>query len=116
MHIYNPQLKQLSQQLRRNMTDAENMLWSKLRMKQLKGFMFSRQKPIGGYIADFSCHRAKLVIEVDGAQHYSEDTIEYDKTRSQYFESLGITVLRFTNDEVMSNIDGVIDIIEAELT
>jgi len=105
----------LSQELRRNMTDAEKLLWSKLRMKQLKSIMFSRQKPIGKYIADFYCHKAKMIIEVDGGQHFSEDSIQYDKIRGEFMESMGITVLRFTNNEVMTNIDGVLAEIDSKL-
>jgi very-short-patch-repair endonuclease len=109
MRPYNPSLKQLSQELRKNMTDAEQKLWSKIRMKQLKGFMFSRQKPIGGYIADFYCHKANLVIEVDGGQHFSGEIIEYDGIRDRFMRSSGLTVLRFTNDDVMNNIEGVVE-------
>ena len=115
MHPYNPKLKQLSRELRKNMTDAEKLLWSKLRMKQLKGLMFSRQKPLGEYIADFYCHQAKLVIEVDGGQHFSDDSIEYDKIRDEFIGSMGLTVLRFTNTDVLKNIDGVIEVIEENI-
>jgi very-short-patch-repair endonuclease len=97
------------------MTDAERLLWSKLRMKQLKGLMFSRQKPLGGYIADFYCHRARLVIEVDGGQHFTNDSREYDKTRDEYLTSMGLTVLRFTNSDILDNIEGVVDAIEKKL-
>jgi very-short-patch-repair endonuclease len=93
------------------MTDAEIILWSKLRMKQLKGFQFFRQKPIGGYIADFFCMKAKIVIEIDGGQHFLDDVVEYDKSRDERLKSLGLKVLRFTNSEVKENIEGVIDII-----
>jgi len=93
------------------MTDAEKLLWSKLRMKQLQGLMFSRQKPLGEYIADFYCHQAKLVIEVDGGQHFSDETIEYDRIRDEFMRSAGLTVLRFTNTDVINNIDGVIEVI-----
>ncbi len=115
MHPYNPKLRQLSQNLRKNMTDAEKLLWSKLRMKQLKGYMFSRQKPLGEYIADFYCHQAKLVIEVDGGQHFSDESIEYDNVRGQFIESMGLTVLRFTNSDVIENIEGVVETIEEKL-
>jgi very-short-patch-repair endonuclease len=115
MHPYNPKLKQLSQELRKHMTDAEKLLWSKLRMKQLKGLMFSRQKPLGEYIADFYCHQAKLGIEVDGGQHFSDDSTEYDKIRDEFIVSMGLTVLRFTNTDVLKNIDGVIEVIEGKL-
>jgi very-short-patch-repair endonuclease len=97
------------------MTDAERLLWSHLRMKQLKGFMFSRQKPIGRYIADFYCHKANLVIEVDGGQHLSGDSIEYDAIRNEYMKNSGITVLRFANTDVMNNISAVLEEINKKL-
>jgi len=109
MHPYNPKLKQLSQELRKNMTDAEKLLWSKFRIKQLKGLMFSRQKPLGEYIADFYCHQAKLVIEVDGGQHFTDEVIEHDKIRDECMKSAGLTVLRFTNTDVIDNIEGVME-------
>ena len=112
MHPYDPKLKLLSQDLRKNMTDAEKALWSKLRMKQLKGLMFSRQKPLGGYIVDFYCHKAKLVIEVDGGQHFNDEAVENDKVRDEFMGSMGLTVLRFMNTDVLNNIDGVIEAIE----
>jgi very-short-patch-repair endonuclease len=80
-------------------------------MKQLKGFQFNRQKPIGGYIADFFCMRAKLVIEVDGGQHYEKNNLDYDKARDNKFLALGLTTLRFTNIDIKENIDGVIQVI-----
>lgn len=98
------------------MTDAEKLLWSKLRMKQLKGLMFSRQKPLGEYIADFYCHRAKLVIEVDGGHHFSADSTEYDRIRDEFMQSTGLMVLRFTNKEVMDNIEGVMEVIENQIS
>ncbi len=113
---YNVNLRQPSRQLRNNMTDAERHLWSKIRMKQLKGYPFYRQKPIGDYIVDFFCPRAKLVIEVDGGQHFSEGTTEYDRLRDEYLGSLGLRVLRFTNTEVLTNIEGVTERIEEEIT
>ena len=106
---YNKKLKIISRELRDNMTDAERHLWSKLRMKQLKGYQFYRQKPIGDYIVDFYCPRAKLVIEIDGSHHFVGETIEYDRIRDAYISSLGLRVLRFTNMEISNNIDGVID-------
>ena len=115
MQKYNPKLKQLSQKLRKNMTDAEILLWSKIRMKQLKGLMFSRQKPLGEYIADFYCAKAKLVIEVDGGQHFSDDSIEYDRIRDEFMESMGLKVLRFTNTDVIENIEGVVEVIVEKL-
>ena len=106
---YNGNLKQLSRQLRENMTDAERHLWAKIRMKQLKGCQFYRQKPIGDYIADFFCPKAKLVIEVDGGQHFSDEMTEYDRIRDEYMSSLGLRVLRFTNAEVLNCVEGVVE-------
>ena len=78
-------------------------------MKQLKGCQFYRQKPIGDYIVDFFCPRAKLVIEVDGSQHLVGETIEYDRIRDEYLSSLGLRVMRFTNTDVLTHIDGVVE-------
>ena len=112
---YNRNLKQLSRQLRDNMTDAERLLWAKIRMKQLKGYQFYRQKPIGDYIVDFFCPKAKLIIEVDGSQHFVNETIEYDRIREEYVSSLGLRVLRFTNTEVLKHVEGVVERIEEEM-
>ncbi len=112
---YNGNLKQYSRQLRKNMTDAERQLWAKIRMKQLKGCPFYRQKPIGDYIVDFFCPRAKLVIEVDGSHHLVGETIEYDSIRDEYLSSFGLRVLRFTNTDVLTNIKGVVERIEEEI-
>ena len=112
---YNRNLKQHSRQLRENMTDAERHLWAKIRMKQLKGYQFYRQKPIGDYIVDFFCPRAKLIIEVDGSHHLVGEKIEYDKIRDEYLSSLGLRVLRFTNADVLMHIEGVIESIEEEI-
>ena len=109
---YNENLKQLSRQLGRNMTDAERHLWAKIRMKQLKGCQFYRQKPVGDYIVDFLCPKAKLIVEVDGRQHFSEEVAEYDRIRDEYMGSLGLKVLRFTNTEVLKSIEGVVEQIE----
>ena len=106
---YNGNLKQYSRQLRKNMTDAERHLWAKIRMKQLKGYQFYRQKPIGDYIVDFFCPRAKLVIEVDGSQHLYDETIEYDRIRDDYLSSLGLRILRFTNTDVLTHIERVVE-------
>ena len=109
MLSYEKGLKQLSRNLRRNMTDAENLLWSKLRGKQLNGHQFYRQKIIGRYIADFYCPKSKLVVEVDGGQHYSTEGTEKDIKRDEYMGKAGITVLRFSDREVLGNIDVVLE-------
>ena len=109
MLSYDKQLKSLSQHLRNNMTDAENMLWSKLRQKQLKGYQFYREKIIGKYIVDFYCPRANLVIELDGGQHYSETGKANDRARDNVLIEMGIKVLRFSNRDVFENISGVME-------
>jgi len=112
---YNANLKQRSRELRENMTDAERYLWTKLRRKQQRGYQFYRQKPIGDYIVDFFCPRGKLVIEVDGSQHFSEEISEYDRIRDEYMSSLDLRVLRFANTEMLGNIEGVVESIEDEM-
>jgi len=112
---YDKKLKQLSRQLRENMTDAERHLWEKIRMRQLKGYHFYRQKPIGDYIVDFFCPRAKLVIEIDGSHHLVGETIEYDRIRDDYLSSLGLRVIRFANNEVLENTEGVVERIMEEI-
>ena len=112
---YHDNLKQLSRQLRNNMTDAERYLWKRIRMKQLKGCQFYRQKPIGDYIVDFFCPRAKLAIEIDGSQHSSSEATEYGRMRDEYLMSLGLKVLRFNNNEIMKNIEGVVERIMEEI-
>jgi very-short-patch-repair endonuclease len=105
---YNIHLKHNSRELRKNMTDAEIFLWSKIRMKQLNNCQFYRQKVIGYYIVDFFCPKYKLVIEVDGGQHYSDDMLNEDRKRDENLKSMGMKVLRFTNLDVLKNIDGVV--------
>jgi very-short-patch-repair endonuclease len=106
---YDKSLKQLSRNLRKNMTDAEKLMWSRIRGKQLKGLQFYRQKIIGSYIADFYCPKARLVIEIDGGQHYSAGGKEKDRLRDDYMARAGITLLRFTDREVLQNLEGVLD-------
>ena len=106
---YNRNLKEHSRQLRKNMTDTEKYLRAKIRKKQLKGYQFYRQKPIGDYIVDFFCPRAKLVIEVDGSHHFSDEMTEYDRIRNEYLSSLGLRMLRFTNTDVLTHIEGVVE-------
>ena len=91
------------------MTDAENMLWLKLRRKQVKGRQFYRQKIIGEYIVDFYCPKANLVIELDGGQHYSGTGQSKDRTRDDVLIEMGIKVLRFSDRDVFENIGGVME-------
>jgi very-short-patch-repair endonuclease len=95
-----------SRELRCNMSDAEHKLWRVLRKRQLGGFRFRRQFPIGPYIVDFLCLEARLVIEVDGSQHDSEQPGR-DAVREQWLKSQNFRVLRFWNNEVLTNLDGV---------
>ncbi|MCH8347448.1 MAG: endonuclease domain-containing protein [Proteobacteria bacterium] len=92
--------------LRANQTEAEKRLWSLLRDNQFQGLKFRGQVSMGKYVADFICHKQNLVIEVDGGQHSVTD--KYDKQRTQWFESQGYTVLRFWNNEVLENTEGVL--------
>lgn len=106
---YNPHLKGFSRTLRRNLTDAENALWRRLRGKQLLGLQFYRQKPLAGFIVDFYSAKAKLVIELDGSQHAEAQA--YDSKRDEILRALGLEVLRFDNDQVLREIDGVLEVI-----
>ena len=109
MLYYDKHLKKYSRRLRKEMTDAEQLLWSKVRGKQLKGFQFYRQKPIGHFIADFYCPKARLVIEMDGGQHYNQATQAKDKSRDRYMENLGLKALRFSDKEIFENLSGVLE-------
>ena len=91
------------------MTEAESFLWQRIRRKQLKGRQFYRQKNIGDYIVDFYCPSAKVIVELNGGQHYKEEGARRDQIRDNYLEILGFTVLRFSDREVFKNIDGVLE-------
>ena len=106
---YSNHLKQYSKRLRKEMTDAERLLWSKLRAKQLKGFQVYRQKPVGRFIVDFYCPKAKLIIELDGGQHYRENIQGKDQLRDGYMESVGLKVLRFSDKDVFENLNAVLE-------
>jgi very-short-patch-repair endonuclease len=101
----------LAKVLRANATDAERILWSLLRGKQLAALRFRRQQPIGSYIVDFFCPSAKLIVELDGSQHGSDKAVVYDEDRSRFLESKGYRVLRFWNSEVMKDRDLVAEAI-----
>ena len=97
--------------LRRNMTEAERLLWSRLRRKQIGGVCFYRQRIIGEYIVDFYCPEARLVVEVDGGQHFQDEGKEKDGIRDSYLKEQGLRVLRFDNHQVMKNMDAVLEVI-----
>ena len=103
-----------AKRLRREMTRAEALLWRYLKADRLAGLAFRRQTPMGNYIADFVAHSRKLIVELDGESHDFEERIRRDERRDQWFASRGYRVLRFTNDDVMKNLEGVVlSILEA---
>jgi very-short-patch-repair endonuclease len=106
-------LRSNARALRKSSTDAERILWSELRNHRLNGAGFRRQVPIQNYIADFMCHAAKLVIELDGGQHFSDQAEQADAARSAAIEAQGFKVLRFSNHDVMTNRAGVLETITA---
>ena len=106
---YDKKLKARARELRKNMTEAESFLWQRIRRKQLKGRQFYRQKNIGNYIVDFYCPSARVIVELDGGQHYTQEGIRRDQVRDKSLESLGFTILRFSDREVFKNIEGVLE-------
>lgn len=106
-------LKDTRDYLRKNMTEAELVLWEVLKDKKLKGRKFRRQHSIGYYIADFYCPSEKLVIELDGQHHYTPEGIAKDLERDNHLDMMKIKVLRFENKEVLTNLTNVLKIIKA---
>ena len=106
---YNSNLKDKARKLRKNSTLSEVLLWNKLKGKQLKGYQFLRQKPLDNYIVDFFCKRLKLVIEIDGDSHL--ENVDADIIRQKKIESLSISFLRFSDNEIKRNLDDVIQTI-----
>ena len=106
---YNNDLIHLARELRKNMTDAVKLLWSRISKKQISGHQFYRQRIIGDYIVDFYCPTVRLVIEIDGGQHYYGVEQESDKTRDSQLGGIGLRVLRFSNLDVLKNIDVVLE-------
>lgn len=109
---YNPKLKELARQLRNNATKAEVALWQKLKRDQMHGYDFHRQKPIDEYIVDFFCNRLQLAIEVDGYSHQLEEVWEKDVIKKNRLNELGIQVLRFSDTQVVNDMDNVLRAIE----
>lgn len=112
---YRTEHRLLARDLRKNMTEAEQILWRRLRRKQILGVPFYRQKPLAQYIVDFYCAAAMLVIELDGSQHYTPDAQQYDAARTQTLEAMGLRVLRFDNQQVFQELEAVIGVIFAEV-
>ena len=99
----------LAKSLRKNMTEQERKLWNILRNHKFYGYEIRRQYPIGDYIVDFICRSKKIIIEIDGGQHNTDKIIDYDKKRSSFLEQLGYKVVRFWNNDVDNNLEGVYD-------
>jgi very-short-patch-repair endonuclease len=110
-----PSVFEKARELRKNMTEAETILWSALRRKNLDGHRFRRQHPIDRFIADFYCHKARLVIEVDGEIHNEDEQKEYDEGRNAELERYGLKVIRFTNEQVKNDLEKVVLEIEEQL-
>ncbi|MDD2365259.1 MAG: endonuclease domain-containing protein [Desulfuromonadaceae bacterium] len=102
-------LQGFARELRNNATDAERLLWQQLRNRQVEGVKFRRQQPIESYIVDFVCFDKKVIIELDGGQH--SENRDYDMQRDSCLTSNGFTVLRFWNNDVIENIEGVLEVI-----
>jgi very-short-patch-repair endonuclease len=106
----------LARRLRRDVTDAEQKLWRQLKRLSLAQSHFRRQATVGPFFADFACHEARLIIEVDGGQHNEAPRAAADAARTAYLTSQGYRVLRFWNNDVLENIDGVLTAIDEALT
>ncbi len=106
----------LARNLRRNSTIQERRLWNLLKNRQFYNLKFKRQQPIGNYIVDFICVEAKLIVEIDGGQHNSDENIVLDQIRTEYLNSLGYKVVRFWNQDIYRNIDGVLERLYEEVS
>ncbi|MEV4609611.1 endonuclease domain-containing protein [Neorhizobium sp. LMR1-1-1.1] len=102
-----PKLRTNARRMRKALTDAELKLWNALRAHRLMGLGFRRQVPIAGYVADFACPTPRLIVEVDGSQHGNDHDLAYDAARTRRLQQDGWTVLRFWNDDVLTDIDNV---------
>lgn len=100
-----------ARQLRRDQTQAEYVLWSSIRNRQLDGIKFRRQQPVGSYIVDFISFEAKLILEVDGGEHNKKENKRKDLIRTRFLEEKGYNVLRFWNNEVLNNLEGVLSLV-----
>jgi very-short-patch-repair endonuclease len=108
-----PKIFSNAKKLRDNATEAEEKLWLAVKNNQIEGFKFRRQHPLSFYIADFYCHALKLVIEIDGGYHLTEEQQLLDEERTKNIEFQGLKVIRFTNEEVLAQLPEVIDKIKA---
>jgi very-short-patch-repair endonuclease len=106
-----PMASERARTLRKNLTDAEAILWRRLRRKELDHYRFRRQQPIGPYVVDFFCAEAKLIVELDGGQHNEAASLVRDARRTEWLEARGYRVLRFWNNQVREQLDGVLETI-----
>ncbi|MCH8063301.1 MAG: endonuclease domain-containing protein [Chloroflexi bacterium] len=104
-----PSEKEKRRLLRNNMPNAETVIWTRLKGKQLLGYKFRRQYSVDRYIVDFYCPELKLAVEIDGDSHYQKGSEDNDRRRQAFIESFGIQFLRFTNEDVFKNLEGVIE-------
>ena len=110
-----PAIFERANSLRNNLTASEKYLWNELKNNKIKGYRFKSQHPVSRFIVDFYCHKAKLVIEIDGSIHNEQDIIERDEGRTSELEEFGLKVIRFTNEQVIGNIENVISEIKTHL-
>jgi very-short-patch-repair endonuclease len=111
--VVSEQQRSRAKRLRTTMTRAETLLWRYIKASRVDGLLFRRQVPMHKYIADFVCHSHRLIVELDGESHDFESRIERDAERDAWFVSEGYTVLRFTNEEVLTNLNGVVESIRS---
>ena len=109
-HNYNSKSLNNAKSLRTDMTDCEQRLWYYLRAKRFENIKFKRQVPIGDFIVDFVSKKNKIIIELDGSQHMEQ--VDYDKNRTKYLENLGYKIIRFYDNDIIENIDGVLETIK----
>jgi very-short-patch-repair endonuclease len=102
------ELLTFARELRSNHTDAETVFWSAVRSRRLMGLKFRRQHPVPPYFLDFYCHEHRLCVEIDGGQHQEESALRRDAERTEFLESSGIRILRFSNPDVLQNLEGVL--------
>jgi very-short-patch-repair endonuclease len=110
-----PELLTFARALRKNQTNAENLLWQLLRGRRFCGYKFRRQYPLGGYILDFYCHEAGLAVELDGGGHNEDEQRLYDEERTKVLEGAHVCVVRFWNDDVLNSLEDVLEELYAQL-
>ena len=105
----------IARELRQRQTQAERVLWGRLRNRQLEGVKFRRQQPIGHYVVDFASFEKRVIVEIDGGQHNERGISEKDESRAGWLKGEGYRVLRFWNNEVLNNVDGALEVIREAL-